>query len=95
MKRLKGVHTGKNIAEAVIPILVAIKVKDRLGFFISDNAASNNTIIRAILGQLRPNIKNPNFKRVRYLGHIINLVIKAFLFGKNTDAFEEESLIKK
>jgi hypothetical protein len=79
----------------VISILVAIEVKNRLEFFISDNAALNNIIIRVILGQLRSNIKNPNFRRIRYLGYIINLVIKAFLFGKDTDAFEKESFTKK
>jgi hypothetical protein len=29
MKRLKGAHTGENIAEVVIPILKAMEVKDR------------------------------------------------------------------
>jgi hypothetical protein len=32
---------------------------------------------------------------VRYLGYIINLAVKAFLFGKDADAFEEESETKK
>jgi hypothetical protein len=32
---------------------------------------------------------------VRYLGHIINLAAKAFLFRKDADAFKEESETKK
>jgi hypothetical protein len=32
---------------------------------------------------------------VRYLSYIINLVIKAFLFGNDADSFKEESQIKK
>jgi hypothetical protein len=70
-------------------------VVDRLGFFIGDNTSVNDTAIRVILGQLRPDIKEPDSRRVRCLGHIINLAAKAFLFGKDADAFEEESRTKK
>ena len=40
-------------------------------------------------------MKDPDSRRVRYLGHIINLAAKAFLFGKEADAFKEESQSKK
>jgi hypothetical protein len=44
---------------------------------------------------LRPDIKNPDSRRVRCLGHIINLAAKAFLFGKDSDSFEANSRDKK
>jgi hypothetical protein len=95
MKRIKGSYTGENIAEVVIPIIEAMISSNQLGFFIGDNAASNDTAIRAILAHLRPDLKDPDSRRVRCLGHIINLAAKAFLFGKDADAFEEESETKK
>jgi hypothetical protein len=67
----------------------------QLGFFIADNASVNDVAIRLILAHLRPDLKNPDSRRVRCLGHIINLVAKAFLFGKDADAFEEDSQTKK
>jgi hypothetical protein len=95
MKRVKGAHTGENIAEAVIPIIDMMISSDQLGFFVGDNAGTNGTAIRAILAHLRPDLKDPDCRRVRCLGHIINLAAKAFLFGKDADAFEEESQTKK
>jgi hypothetical protein len=95
LKRVKGSHSGENIAVAVIPIIIVLGIKDQLGFFIGDNARPNDTTVRAILTKLRPNIEDPDSRRVRYLGHIINLAAKALLFGKDTDAFEEESQTKK
>lgn len=95
MKRVRGAHTGENIAEAVIPIIKEMVSIDRLGFFMGDNASENGTAIRAIITHLCPNEKDPNSRRVRCLGHIINLAAKAFLFGKDADAFEEESQTKK
>ena len=91
IRRVKGAHSGENIAEAVIPIIEEIISKNRLGFFIGDNAATNNTAIRAILAHLLPELKNPDSRHIRYLGYIINLTTKAFLFGQDADAFKKNS----
>jgi hypothetical protein len=64
---------------------------NRIGYFIRNNNRRNDITIRVILAYLRPNIKDPDSRRVRCLGYIINLAAKAFLFGKDADAFEEES----
>ena len=95
MRRIKGAYSGENIAEAIIPIIEEMISKERLGFFIGDNATTNNTAIRAILAHLLPELKNPDSRRIRCLSYIINLAAKAFLFGKDADAFEEESQTKK
>jgi hypothetical protein len=39
---------------------------------------------------LRPDIKHPELRRVRCLGHILNLAVKAFLFGQDPESFEVE-----
>jgi hypothetical protein len=93
MRRVEGSHTGETIAEAVIPVHEAYKYL--LGYFIGDNASPDDTAVPAMLAKLRPDIKNPDSRRVRYLGHIINLAAEVFLFGRNADAFEEESRAKK
>ena len=95
MRRVKGAHTGENIAEAMIPVLVEMGVVSRLGFFVGDNAGNKNTCWRAIYRKLRPDIKAPDNRRVRCLGHILNLVAKAFLFGKDADAFEDDTNQKR
>jgi hypothetical protein len=52
----------------------------KLGYFISDNIGSNDTAVRVILQALRPNIQDPDNRRVKCISYIINLVTKAFLF---------------
>ena len=91
MRRINGAHTGENVAEAVIPVSVEMEILSKLGYFIADNDSRNDTCIRAILRKHRPDIKDPDSRRVRCLGHIINLAAKAFLFGKNADAFEDST----
>jgi hypothetical protein len=95
IKRIKESHIGENIIKAVISIIEAIISSNRLEFFIGDNNSKNNTAIRAILAHLRPDLKDPDSRRVRCLGYIINLAVKAFLFRKDADAFKEESKTKK
>jgi ribosome biogenesis protein Nip4 len=89
IRRINGVYINKNIAKAVIPILVEIKILLKLGYFIANNDSRNDTYIRAILRKHRPNIKDPDSRRIRCLEYIINLAAKAFLFGRNADAFKD------
>jgi hypothetical protein len=49
LKRIKGLHSGENIIEVIIPVLKEYKVAPRLRVFIVDNVDSNNTVIRLIL----------------------------------------------
>ena len=76
-------------------MLQIIISSDQIGYFVGDNDVRIDTVIRVILAQLRPDLKDPDSRRVRYLGYIINLAAKAFLFGKDADAFEEKSQSKK
>jgi hypothetical protein len=89
IRRINEAYTNENITKAVMPILIKMGILPKLGYFITDNDGRNDTYIRVILRKHRPNIKDPNSRRVRYLRHIINLAAKAFLFGKNADAFKD------
>jgi hypothetical protein len=91
MRRINGAHTSENIAEVAMPILIEIGILPKLGYFIANNNSRNNTYIWAILRKHQPDIKDPDNRRVRCLGYIINLAAKAFLFGKNIDAFEDST----
>jgi hypothetical protein len=53
---VKGSHSGENISEAIIPILVEIGVISKLGYFTTDNVSANDITIKVVLQRLRPNI---------------------------------------
>jgi hypothetical protein len=72
----------------MILILQEMDIVFRLRYFIGDNYNANATYLRTIYRRLRLNIKDPDSRRVRYLGYILNLTAKAFLFGKNADVFK-------
>jgi hypothetical protein len=90
LRRLEGSHSGENIAELVIETLQKYQI-DRLGYFVCDNASSNDTAIRDILKSYGI-VGEQNRRRLRCLGHIINLAAQAFLFGKDSEAFESGDL---
>jgi hypothetical protein len=87
---LKGSHTGENMAEVIILILQSFEISHHLGCFIADNDPSKNIAIRFVLRELRPDIRDPDSRRVRCLGHIINLIAKALLFGNELRATRQE-----
>jgi hypothetical protein len=87
LKRIISSYCGEAISEVIIPILREYDITPKLGVFITDNAESNDTAIKAILSDIRPDLAVFP-RRARCFGHIINLAAKAFLFGTDIEAFE-------
>lgn len=91
MKELQGVHSGENQATILLQVLGDYGIIGRLGYFVMDNAHSNDTLINIISEALLKNHGvdyNPHQHRLRCLGHVINLSAQAFLFGKAVDDYE-------
>jgi hypothetical protein len=82
-------HTGENIATEVIEILSSYRIEDKVGYFTLDNGSNNDTAMEAIADHF--GFEGGRQRQVRCIGHIINLVVKAFLFGKNHQVFEDET----
>ncbi|OAQ60846.1 transposase-like protein [Purpureocillium lilacinum] len=61
--------------------------EDRVGYFVTDNAESNDTCLEDLGSEL--GFKKQH-RRLRCCGHIINLVARSILFGTDADAFEED-----
>jgi hypothetical protein len=84
---LASQHTGDNIADGVAAIITEFNISDKLGYFILDNALNNDTCIQALGEEFGFNWKQ---RRLRCAGHILNLVARSILYGKNPNALEVE-----
>lgn len=89
LRRVRGSHSGENIAKEVLYVLREYEIGNRFGYFILDNAPSNDNAVRAILQEFNISSEYKQ-RRLRCLGHIINLVAQAFLFGQDGAAFESD-----
>jgi len=78
-------HSGVNIAQSVGAIIRAFQIGDRIGYFILDNAANNDTALDELADQFGFVAKE---RRLRCMGHVINLIAKQLLFGENPELFE-------
>jgi hypothetical protein len=87
LRPLKG-HTGNDMAEALIPVVKLFGIGDKLGAFQMDNATSNDTAMNALAARI-PGI-NPKESRLRCFGHIVNLVVKALLYGSKSSMLQQE-----
>jgi len=91
-RRFFGSHSGANIAETVIKVLDTYQITSKLGYITTDNATNNDSTLVKLSKLLA--LRNIPFKleimRVRCFGHIINLVVKGFLWGSDWEAFEKE-----
>jgi len=89
LRHVEGAHSGENMAQSVIVVIEEYEIKDLLGYFVLNNVSSNDTCVREILKQLRPEL-NLKERRLWCFSHIVNLAAKAFLFGEEAEAFEFE-----
>ena len=87
VRNMHGNHSEKNQAKAILPILDEYLLKAKLGYFITDNATSNDTCITEIIDLICPNL-DVKERRLRYIGHIINLIAKAFIFSNKSESFK-------
>lgn len=87
LPRIEGRHCGENFAGRVSEIIHEYGFEDRVGYFVTDNAESNDTCLEDLGIEL--GFKKQH-RRLRCCGHIINLVARSILFGTDADAFEED-----
>ena len=71
----------------VLKVICEYKIGGQIGFFMLDNASSNNVCIDLILQMLYPNMseKQHRRRRLQCLGHVINLAAQIFLLGKKAE----------
>src|SRR5947209_6667996 len=84
LRSLDGEHTGENMAGLLLKVFREYKIGGYIGFFILDNAFANDTCVDLVLQKLYPQMstKQRLRRRLRCLGHVINLSAQAFLLGK-------------
>jgi hypothetical protein len=95
MKRFYGNHLEENQTELLLEILNKYELTDFFGYFVSDNAASNDVYIdsyfRIVLSNLP--ISKRSQRRLRCYNHILNLAANAYLWGKDSFSFDQEFII--
>jgi hypothetical protein len=77
-------HSGQAIAQTVVPVIKDYNFSDKLGFFVLDNASSNDTCVAELAKQYNFNLEE---RQLRCVSHILNLVAQELLYGNNYDKF--------
>lgn len=91
LREMEGVHSGERIGAVVGDLIEESALQANLGVFVGDNAGNNDIAVKAIVHRFMPEEDDEgSSRRVRCLGHIINLAAKAFLLGNDCEAFVDE-----
>ncbi|KJZ70326.1 hypothetical protein HIM_10294 [Hirsutella minnesotensis 3608] len=88
--RRRGGHTGDDLAALVKPVILQYSIGEKLGSFVMDNAADNGKCLEALQRSFVS--IDPEADRIRCIGHIVILVVKALLFGEGVSAWEKRVL---
>ncbi len=95
MARVSG-HAGEDQFSVLKPTIQEYSIIEKLGALTSDNSGTNDTLCNAIelfLGQSNYTEQSwdASEQRIRCIGHIINLIVKAFLFKDYIDDSQLQS----
>lgn len=77
-------QSGVDQWESLRPVLVEYGIETKIGALVGDNAGSNDVLCRLIGQWLSLEHKitwTTTHQRIRCQGHVINLIVQAFLFG--------------
>jgi len=80
------------MAGVLIDLFQDYKISGNIGYFMANNAESNNTYINTILWALYPNILAKLHKgyKLYYFSHITNLYAQAFIIRNNAEGTYKE-----
>ncbi len=84
-------HSGEHQWSVLLPVLEEYGSSKTIGTIVGDNSSTNDTLCRTISAYLAEEHRidwNVSQNRIRCQGHILNLVVQAYLF--NGDEEEEE-----
>jgi hypothetical protein len=88
LKRMKDKHGAAEMSAEVIKLILDFEISERLGCFQSDNPAYNDNTVREVLAKVNPKEKDPDSRRVRCIGHVINLGARDFILGQDIEVFK-------
>jgi hypothetical protein len=67
LKRVTGAHSGENMAHLLILVIKYYELHDQLGYFVLNNISSNDTRVREVLRQLRPDLNSKSVVLATFL----------------------------
>jgi len=72
----------------ILPLLTRFSITTlNLSYFVLNNALNNDTTLIELLKTIG---FDPKAKQLQYIGHILNLVTKRYLYRQDVSKFEEE-----
>lgn len=82
-------HSGEKQAGLILDVLKDFQIHSKLGWHTGENASSNDTCLEVLKSRLFAEHKvefDAKQRRVRCIGHIINLSLQAFLLASSKEA---------
>ncbi|KAM0707268.1 hypothetical protein Q7P35_006600 [Cladosporium inversicolor] len=87
MRDTLGSHTSANIADYLFDVLEDYQISGKqIAYFAADNATNNDRALQLLSERVT---LDPVTSRLRYVGHIFNLVCTAILFGVDEESLDD------
>ena len=91
-RRVYNKHTGEHQGEMIVEVSKEYGIEHRIGYLIGDNITSNDVAVHTVLSRMYPELstKERMNRRIRCLGHIVNLCATALILGKGKKSGDKQ-----
>lgn len=89
-RNLAGDHTASAQASVILNVIREYGFESSFNCFVGDNASNNDKKLITYLNEGSLMLKLGTEHRIRCAGHIINLIVKATLYGTGVSEFEQK-----
>lgn len=88
IREIIGEHMGENFAVVVLKVIKEFELGKKIRHFMLNSTASDDVCVDLIVRRLYPKMseKRRKQRRLRCLGHVINLAAQVFISGKEAEA---------
>ncbi|KAI8401188.1 hypothetical protein FOFC_18057 [Fusarium oxysporum] len=88
LREFKGSHNGKLQAKAFLEVVEEYDLRGKVGYFTMDNHDANDAMLDDIAKEIDG--LDPVARRLRCSGHIMNLIVQAFLFRSKAKKIQDD-----
>lgn len=91
-RRVYNKHTGEHQGELIVEVFKKYGIEHRIGYIVGDNITLNDVAEHTVFSRMYPKLStmDRNSRRIRCLGHIVNLCATALILGNGKKSGHKE-----
>ena len=89
---IEGAHDREHTTRVIYDVVKDLSIQEKMGYFVGDNTSNNNMAVCSLDKRVQEDRGiefDPEERRLRCFGYIMNIIVKGLLFGPKISKLEK------